>query len=476
MNDQSVGRTPADFGLSGLGLVMQLAGSLFAALTSMFGFVALIASARMGSMGGDSPVLWYLLIAGSGVTRSLIHRAAGSNLLYGHDPFRGIHHYLIASAINVMALLAFFIGKVHAPAEVWLPMAGVFSVWPVTLFVAIHLPGIQPLADHIPVTEDKGFEGASILMLVLGLSGAIISGVGLYVLIKAPGATHGIGALFLVVMLVLFIRSILHVMAGSRGGRETHVDRAVEATNRYADFGVIASFIVGGIFLILMMMGGADATSLIMIMCVVWALLAWPMIVRRFFSERQFADMMDGSSGSHARSPDLGMSSLGWLLLAMGLIVLASELPAVLLGHGHDAMRGGGGRLGDFMSIIAPATGRSPWWSIGVASLEVWAGVELIRMGELHRIAATAFGAVATVVQLYIFWPVIHAMGHIGLRAGPDAAGVYGLIGLNLVIPVTTLILANRGAVPHASARIVPRDPGDPGAGPLPPGGGGTSV
>ena len=79
---------PADRGLGGLGLIMELAGSLFAVMTGMFGFIQVIAMSEMSSRGGDAHGMtgWLFILAGAGVVRSLFHRHAGSELNYGFRP------------------------------------------------------------------------------------------------------------------------------------------------------------------------------------------------------------------------------------------------------------------------------------------------------------------------------------------------------------------------------------------------------
>src|SRR5438309_2313295 len=71
---------PADQGLSSLGMLMQLAGNLFAAYMSLTTFAMLVLSSRTGS---GNETLWVLLLLGAAITRSLVHRSAGAQLLYG---------------------------------------------------------------------------------------------------------------------------------------------------------------------------------------------------------------------------------------------------------------------------------------------------------------------------------------------------------------------------------------------------------
>ena len=83
MSDQSSGRASADRGLSGLGLIMQLGGTIFAAFTAMMVFYGLIMMGRMGGGGGSGKAFLYLLlIGGSGLARSVIHRSAGADLCF----------------------------------------------------------------------------------------------------------------------------------------------------------------------------------------------------------------------------------------------------------------------------------------------------------------------------------------------------------------------------------------------------------
>jgi hypothetical protein len=271
---------------------------------------------------------------------------------------------------------------------------------------------------------------------------------------------HNQGWFMLVViaLIVLVIRSGLHVSAALSGLRETRLDLAVAAATRYANFGVTAAFIAGGCFLIGVMMLDANVEALIGITCIVWMLLAWPLTIRRFFSERQFADLMagDGNPGAHHRAPDLGLTSLGWFLFAIGLLSLSFSLPASLLlssemGEMGRDMAG----MGGLMSVINPGIGHSMWFGIGIAALELWAGIELIRMSDLHRIAAIAFGAIAIAVNLYLYWPIL---SHLGLFAREGSMGMTTMalasLAAQLIVPLTVLVAANRSHVPGATARF----------------------
>jgi len=459
MTDQSR-RVPADRGLSGLGLIMQLCGSLFAAMSAMFGVFMLIQLGHLGGRAGGSMLMYMLLLAGTGIARSLMHRQAGADLLYGTSPFASVKRYLIMSLVNTGAWILILKGEASLPFSFLLPFISMLLAWPIALTVALNLPAYQGMRDRVPAGEDKGFEGASLLMLMFGLIGVIGTSVALYALWSAAPHSGGWFMLLMVSLLVLLVRSFLHVNAGLLGLRETRLDQVVQSANRYADFGVIAAFVTGGCLLISVMMLAADITAMVGIACITWMLLAWPMTVRRFFSERQFADILatngDATKSEHRRAPDLGLTTLGWFLFGTALVSLAYTLPAqVFLGAELREMRGSMSEMGMLGSIFNPVMGHSPWFGIGLSAFQLWAGIELIRMGELHRIAATAFGAVATAVNLYIFWPMISNLGSLGRHGGMgEMVVMLAVLAMQLIVPVTTLIAANRSHVPGATARF----------------------
>jgi hypothetical protein len=464
VNDPSR-RVPADRGLSGLGLLMQLAGSVFAAIGAVWAAQCLQlfeVESRFGT-GHSDRLLWLVLVAGSAIVRSLIHRQAGADLIHGPAPYQGIRRYLVVSLINAGAWLAYLTGQMHAPALVFAPILSVLLAWPVALFVMTNLAGFRELASEVPPGEDKGFEGAGLLMLIFGLSGLIGTSLVLYMRwTGTPGEMHSDPSFMLTVLAlaVLIGRSALHVAGALRCLRETRLDVAVAAVNRYADFGIAAAFLVGGALLVAMLIEHAELIGLLVVGCTMWMLLAWPLAVRRFFGERQFADLVananaDGAPSSYRRAPDLGLTTLGWLLFASGLVSLAFWLPATLLMPADFRMALGAADnpLAGVLSLINPGMDHSPWWGIGLNALEIWAGFELIRMGELHRAAATAYGVITTALMLYFVWPALSDPSSLP-EGGVSSSAVLASFAFALIIPLTTLFAANRSAVPAATARF----------------------
>ncbi len=458
---------PADQGLSSLGMLMQLAGNMFAAMLSLFAFITLMASSR-GGAGGET--LWILLLLGLSIARSLVHRSAGATLLYGvggsgqGNRMAGIQRYIVFGLIQSAltgALLAF---KFEVPGKIAFAITAGLALWPAVLAGLLAMPRFKRFKDDLPLTEDKGFEGASILMTVLGLCGLVGGATLLLYLLDLPGKmlTKGPGVLLILALAMLVVRSALHVQAGLSGLRETSVDRSVELANRYANFGVISSFCAGGALMLFIMSISFDLSGLAVICGLVWMLMAWPLIVRRFFADRQFADLLAGAQAPvHRRSPDAGLTWLGWLLIAMAVyqasfIFVQFAMDPGGMGMGHH--RHGGNPLEGLMAMGGAAGIRSIWWSVGMVVLQAWAGYELVRMSSQARMIATIAGAIISAVTIYMFWPVVDALRHSGGEGGPTQTLILGPLVLQLIIPVATIVLVNRKISPTARARYVEKD------------------
>jgi hypothetical protein len=454
---------PADQGLSALGLLMQLAGSVYAGFGALFLFVLLTAAAAMGGRGEAGMMI---LIAAASVARSFVHRMAGTDLLYRRqtldgvaNPLAGIKRYFLVSLGHTALVALVMKSKMHVPGKVVLAISAGLMVWPAVLAVMTQLPRFKRFGgSELPVAEDKGFEGASIFMIVFGACGTLAMGLVLYVFLDNVDSImkQTVGLLLIASAVMLFIRSIFHFQAGLAGIRETSVDRTVELTNRYANFAIIASFCTGGALLLTFMMGRPDPSAIAIVCAISWLLLAWPMVIRRFYSERQFGELMAGDGASlHRRAPDAGLTGLGWLLLGLAAMQATSLLPQVILGSSE----GVGNKLAEMMYMFSPPGFRSVWWDVGMVALQAWAGFELIRMSPHSRIIGSSFAVVATALTLYVKWPMLKGIGKVGfggLGRNPGAVMMFVQLAIALVIPVTTLLLVNRKITPTATARYKP--------------------
>jgi len=459
------GRQPADLGLSGLGLVMQLGGTVFAGISGVMGLMLIIIMVRVSSAGfGGGPsggdTMWLLLMSGSAMARSTMHRAAGTRLLYDGPgtPLSGIRRYLVMASIQTGIWLAFF-GSKHMPSELMISLLVIFGAWPLTLLIIFSMKEFKQADQGLPLSEDKGFEGAGILMLLLGLTGLGFGLVMLYSFLQIPGPFMSSlpGILMMLITIMLVVRSGLHVRAGWNGVNEVHMDRAVEDAAKYANFAVITAFCSAGAFLLIIMSAGAgamDVTVILMLTLMLVLLLAWPLLIRKFFAERQFADMLHGDgTTSFRRSPDLGHTTLGWFLLAFGVYQLSMSLPAAAILPDEMAHGMGRGGMDNPMSMLfmmmQNASTHSMWWPVGAAALQIWAGIELIRMTDNHRMVASIYGVIATAVAVYVNLPSLDALKNQGLGSllggGGGMPGMgFASIAIALIIPIGTLILVNR--------------------------------
>ncbi|MEJ7596824.1 MAG: hypothetical protein WKG01_02840 [Kofleriaceae bacterium] len=453
-------RVPVDGGLATLGLLLQLGGSVLAAYATLATFVVLFLS----QLQGGKDMLWLFLLLGISVARSLFHRMAGTELLYGRrigydekpiSPLRGIYRYIIiglAHAVVVVLAMKFKFGVDGKPV---LGLGLGLAAWPLVLLGMLASQGFRRFTYELPVSEDKGFESAAIVMTILGICGAFITCTALVVLLDSGGQAlqQGPGILLLLVLGMLVVRSVLHIQAGLSGLRETSVDRAVELANRYSNFGIISSFVAGGALLLLVMMVSLNIMGLVVVTGVVWMLMTWPMIVRRFFSDRQFADLLAADQGAvHRRAPDAGLTGLGWLLLVMAVLQGSVLIPQIAFGG--DLFEGSRMDRLDDMFLFGSQGVRSLWWSAGIVMLQVWAGIELIRMSPYHRIVSLVFAVASVAVTAYIAWPVFAMWSDLHGKFGSGALKLLWPMAISLVIPVATILLVLRQITPTARARF----------------------
>lgn len=398
---------PADRGLSTLGLILQLAGSTFAAAATLLLLVTL-------ADGGSAAII---LVAALSIGRSLLHNIAGSHLLYGKpgtppgkkQRLLGMRRYVLAGLAHSL-----IVGVIFESFAVVLGL----MLWPACLWiVSLRFARFN---DDMPLGEDKGFEGASILMTVLGLTGFALTATILLALLENDAIVAGI--VFVVPLGMLLIRSVLHIQAGMSGLHETSLDRSVERVNRYADFGVTSALCAGGIMMLLVLSQRATVIGIAILCVLCWMMLAWPLIVRAYFADRQIEDLLAGNL-EHRRAPDGGLTNLGWLLLAHAIFT------ATLLTFGEGS----------------PAS--------AMCVLEAWTGYELITMSARSRMVATLFGVLGALVSFYVNWPLLEAAQHV--RNQRELVMIGPLV-LALILPVTTLVLVHRTLSPGARARFRP--------------------
>lgn len=444
---------PADNGLATLGLVMQLAGRTSGALAALIASVVLI-EGRIHQNAG-----WFFVAVALCIVRSQLHRVAGRDLLYSRhtaddavaNPFGAMRAYIafgIAQAI-VLGLIA--TTEFAATPRTGAGIAASLALWPMVLAVVVQLPRFRPFHAGLPLGEDRGLEGASIVMTVLGTCGVLSAGTIILVLGGLPSRhlQHGWGAMLVVVFTLLLVRSCLHIRAGLAGLRETSFDRPGELASRYANYGVISSVCVGGVLALLAMSErlAPEAIASVTVLC--WLLAAWPVIVKRYFNNRQFAELLAGDRMIHRRAPDAGMTGLGWLLAGHAMLV------ATLLILAATVEPSGVGRaLGNLLLLSGPVIGSSAvdlGLAAGIVALELFAAAALLRMSDHRRVIATIYALCAGGVALAAVYPLVRSFSHYH----GDLRMVIRLIpaAIQIVIPAASLVLVHRALVPAARAR-----------------------
>jgi hypothetical protein len=442
---------PADHGLASLGLAMQLFGSVFAGALGIVTFASVLGGAAVG--------LWMVFSIGAiGAIRSVFHRMAGTALVYGSvsGPFRAIQVYVgVSVAQTALTLLLFNKLLRDVPAGLNVALAAALLAWPLALLLVTRWPRLRRfLPEALPSAEDMGFEGAAVLMIVFGSIGALFMLVMLWSMIRAPGVIGNPTMLLLIATLgMLLVRSILHVTAGVKGTSGVNSDGASDAAARYYNFGVVSSVVAGAVFLIFMMMipgGQVNPTGLLFVCLLVYLLLIWPLLLRRFYTERNFGAILAGSEEpNYRRAPDAGLTSLGWLLFAFAVYGLATSLPSAIFRLDTDLFS----LLPGWTDAGLDAAARSPWWSVGASAIQLWAALELIGMTDRYKLAGTAYGAIATGLTVYVYWPMASELGRVfGSPADPPMQ--YLQLAVQIAIPVCTLILVHRKIRPMALARI----------------------
>lgn len=448
---------PADQGLAALGMLMQLAGNVFAAYVALIAFGAIITMRELGNSGA----LYGFIVLGLSVGRSMMQRSAGATLLYG-DPdvagarMRGVERYIVFGLIQSLLVGGVLKLKFGVSAMGAIGVIAGLALWPAVLAGLLALPRFKRFRTDLPITEDKGFEGASILMTVLGLCGVIGTGTALFLVFQMPGKVLQQGSMVIMALclVLLVVRSVIHVQAGITGLQTTSVDRSVELANRYANFGVISAFCGGGALLLFVMASSLSVLGLVIVCSICWMLIAWPMIIRRFFADRQFADLMAGDHAPvHRRAPDAGLTWLGWLLIAQAVLTMSLMLPAIFTGSGALGSSRGMDPASMF-GMLAAVGVRSVWWTVGLAGLQAWAGFELVRMSAQSRLIATVYSVIGVAVTIYTNLPILESLRHgLGRDLGTEAIS-FGPLALALVIPLATVVLVNRKIAPVARARF----------------------
>lgn len=444
-------RMPADGGISSLGLLMQLGG----VLGIVGAAVVAVGSARFGfgSITGA-----YFLVAALSVIRSTYLRTAGTRLLYGtgSESARGVKTYLAVAAVHTA--LSLVILHSYLDTEQLLHVGAFFSAWPLAMVVFFSRPHVKALiADGVPHAEDYGFEGAAVLMTLFGIMGTLFSAWLLHRLLGDIDAAFATPASGIIVLIAgaLLVRSVIHTLAGLNGISGASFEECNASAGRYYNYGIASSICIGvALFVVILMSSQSMGLALMISGVVAPLLLCWPQILRRLYSERNFhVYLEDTKAQTYQRAPDAGLIALGWTLVAVALFGLAQSLIDALLGSGLTDAEVRMLMLRSGPDAVEHVT-RSDWWSVGVAGLQLWAGIELVRMSARHKLAAMIYAVVSIAVVIYLVWPAIDSFDEMFRDVFDGVSGMRDMLMLAtsfpLVLSIGTIVLVNRVTVPSA--------------------------
>lgn len=446
---------PADQGLSSLGLIMTLTGSVMAPLIGAMLLLQIRVSAERASalsglgVDGEGHTLWLFCLLIASVVRSMVHRMAGLRMwrdVPGDPPaLSGITTYLIAAGAQTGLLVVFLRIKADAPAGALLGTIAVMMAWPAAVYAVTRMRRFQELEPRPPVAQDNGFEGLAVLMSIFGFAGLVCSAVIVILGFSARDESPGMANVLLLCGVALTVRSIIHLSVGYRAVRGTAVNAANDFL-RYGDVGIAIGAGVGGVLTLWLFTMSLDIFALALGVGVMLALMAWPSIVRRFVSWRQLADI--AGDVVRRRSPDAGVTALGWLLLAGAATGLGSYL-AGALGEGMGA------RSATLVTQLAgmpfDQNGEVDWWELPLGLAQLWAALELLAVTPRRRLIASLWAVAAALVITITMGPELNDLmdQQIALRAGG-----FAVFFIALTPAVATLLLVNRAPLPAAVARI----------------------
>lgn len=455
----------ADNGAAGLGLLMMLSGGVWLGLmgSTTFNIMSLSTKSHGGGSGAGAFILFGLV----SMVRSGFHMAAGSSLLnaparnqFSKGPLYWTYVYIGTALVHTVLFWLLLKNKMHMKTSEALPVICMLAAWPLTLLVAVSTNLLGGFKNEIPEPTDRGIEQAGVLMAILGTIGTIFAVLILVMVFKIPKATSSAeGIIALLICVSLVVRSVLHANAGFKTVQGGDLYDATSAVARYNRWGVgTAMAAASGLFL-MMVMNKFAGELFIMILTIGYLLFLWPYLVGRFVMDRSGDLNVYGDERAPAvRSPDMGLTALGWLLVALAVLGIAAALPTLLL-HGPKTRLTSNAIPLFGMADFATASGRSLWWSVGASALQLWAGIELLGMRPGHKIAAWVYGVGATATTLYMAWPVLKMLDKSRslMKFGSPMSflAIYAQLALALVIPVGTLLLVLRRDRRLPQARVL---------------------
>jgi len=450
-------------GLVSLGLVMQLVGSVMAAYLIAQSIEPLLDRVFFGNWfprpgwGGyynppygpevSSPPPWHLtLLAATGALRALLHRRAGSAILYRHQgAVSPLAVYVVAALAHTGLCVAIFAIDMSSATLLWSATAFIALAWPLCLLAAALRPRFRRALRGDPAAMNPGArDEVATLAIFLGLLGAMISLFALYAAIDSYQQLGLRPVLLIVIASLLCLRAAALLRVGFRGAHRAGEPDESMATSFYVKVGLVT----GGLAWMAILLHvnatlrpsgnpyamfdyvelGRDAMA-------GYLLFLWPLLLRRLARSRQ------GMPPATSPSPRslASLRALGWLLLATGSLQAAFAVVSLVIGESRVA--GLWGFLLQFQ-LFPGAGSRSPWLQLVVAAPQLWVAIELLHDTPRRRAAATVYAAGASVATALCIGTDMGYLIRI-IAAGLPAASalvVYLPVAFPLLVPIATLV------------------------------------
>lgn len=437
--------TPADErpDLTGLGLVMALGADVFMALSTLLAFMLVLTP-------GGAPVIKLLLFLSlaMGAVRSVYHRAAAQAVLYGLEggAVTRIRRYLVASLLHVAVVLV----------TLWrleilmsgLMLVPVLVAWPAVLLAITESPRLRRALDEPAVGDDRGFGAASHLMIVLGVSGALMTGLIIVQLARVGFVADSIWVTLTAALVALLIRSIVHVEGGWAGLRAPGSEAFRLRVGRYGTLGVVSALLAALPFLLLALrMESSTPSPFLLVGAVAWLLVVWPLTLKRLVGERLFSVLLENQRPIRRVAGD-GVEALGWLAIAGGALGLAWAA-GVLMGPGPL-------QLTRELDLGDATSNTRTLLQIATSIVQLVAGVTIALRHRLRLPMTLAYGVLGTGIAV---WSIVDGTSSVD-RLDWSNLGTLTPIGLMLFAaaqPLLTLLLVGRTSSGRVSPESVSR-------------------
>ena len=436
-------RLPSDLGLPTLGLLMQLLAGVTSAYGALLGFMVLV------NQGYGTLRLAIVGIVIAGWVRAVFHTTAARRVIErSPEMLRAVRNYLIAAGVTTALTLVLLValGGSEIPPLLLVAIVLLSGAWPVTLGLLVFRPRVRAMfatADGFDIdmrAPDRSIEGTGVLMTAFGGIGLGIGLLIFYMLgTKAGPLLFSVaGLLVFGLVVVLIVRSSIHLAGGIRASTGVAPDAFRKIVDRYHLWAVISVVMLAVVMLVLLVTAGGGGVLQLLFIGVIMSvlLLVWPMALSRFAGGLVFDgdtwDLPVSTMGGAA--PDRGLTAFGYLLLVFGSahasVVLVQLVLSMLSGSGFLGMSLGGGGAWDRIS------------SIIVVGATLWAGVELVSMSRRYRVAMVTYGIAS--LALAVIGLATGDLGRVGSKLDQSAPVLLMAQAVALVTPIMALVLSRR--------------------------------